>query len=307
MGLIWGIPYLLIKIAVADLSPATIVLGRTLIAAVILVPIAAAGGHLRPLLPYWKPLIAYTVVEICVPWVLLGYAEQTLSSSLTGLLVAAVPLVGALLVWASGHETLSRRRIGGLLVGFAGVAALVGFDLGAADLGAILAMAGVAFGYALGPLILARHLAHLPALGVVAASIALSALAYLPVGLLQWPDRPPSRDAVFAVVGLAIICTGLAFIIFFALVTEVGPARATVITYVNPVVAVALGVLILGEAITPTIVLGFALILVGSVLATTRERGRGTTAAVSPAATPPGTPGTPTTDRSRPAPPTLEE
>lgn len=272
LGVIWGIPYLLIKIAVADLSPATLVFGRTVIAAAILLPIAAVRGHLRPLLPYWRPLLAYTVVEICIPWLLLGYAEQTLSSSLTGLLVAAVPLVGALLVWLTGHERVDARRVGGLLVGFAGVALLVGFDVGTANLGAVLAVAGVVVGYALGPLLLARYLSHLPALGVVAASIGLAALGYLPFGVAQWPAEPPSRDALLAVLGLAIICTGLAFLVFFALVAEVGPARTTVITYVNPAVAILLGVLVLNEAFTPTIAAGFALILLGSVFATAGER-----------------------------------
>lgn len=273
MGLIWGIPYLMIKVAVEEFSPATLVLGRTAIAAVILVPVAAAKGQLRPLLPYWRPLLAYTLVEICIPWVLLGYAEQTLSSSLTGLLVAAVPLVGALLVWMTGHERVEPRRVAGLLVGFAGVALLVGFDVGTANLGALLAVAGVVVGYALGPLLLARYLSHLPALGVVAASIGLTAIGYLPVGLLQRPSRPPSAEAWLSVLGLALICTALAFLVFFALIAEVGPARATVITYVNPAVAIALGVLILGESLTVSIAAGFMLILAGSVLATARDRG----------------------------------
>lgn len=272
MGLIWGIPYLMIKVAVEELSPATLVLARTAIAAVILVPVAATKGQLRPLLPYWRPLLAYTVIELCIPWVLLGYAEQTLSSSLTGLLVAAVPLVGALLVWMTGHERVERRRVAGLLVGFAGVALLVGFDVGSANVGALLAVAGVVVGYALGPLLLARYLAHLPALGVVAASIGLTAIGYLPVGLLQRPSRPPSAEAWLSVLGLAVICTALAFLIFFALIAEVGPARATVITYVNPAVAIALGVLILGENLTVSITVGFVLILAGSVLATARDR-----------------------------------
>lgn len=272
LGVIWGIPYLLIKIAIDDFTPATLVFGRTVIAAAILVPLAAAKGYLRPLLPYWKPLLAYTVVEICIPWLLLGYAEQTLSSSLTGLLVAAVPLVGALLVWLTGHEQVELRRVVGLLVGFAGVAALVGFDVEAANLPAVFAVAGVVTGYALGPLLLARYLAHLPAVGVVAASIGLAALAYLPFGVAQWPTEPPSREAWLSVLALAIICTGVAFLVFFALVAEVGPARTTVITYVNPAVAIVLGVLVLNEAFTVTIALGFALILVGSVVATGRNR-----------------------------------
>jgi drug/metabolite transporter (DMT)-like permease len=271
MGLIWGIPYLLIKVAVEELTPASLVLARTGLATVLLLPVAAARDQLRPLLPYWRPLLAYTVIEICLPWVLLGYAEQSLSSSLTGLLVAAVPLVGAVLVTVTGHETMGPRRVAGLLAGFAGVAALVGFDVGSSSMGAIVAMALVAVFYALGPLILARHLAHLPSLGVVAASLAISAVAYAPVGVLQWPDQAPAADTWLSVIGLAVLCTALAFLVFFALIAEVGPARATVITYVNPAVALVLGVLVLDERVTLATGLGFGLILLGSVLATSRE------------------------------------
>ena len=272
MGVIWGIPYLLIKIAVDDLTPATLVLVRTSLATVLLLPLAVGRDELRPLLPRWRPLLVYTVIEICLPWLLLGYAEQDLSSSLTGLLVAAVPLVGAVLVKATGHEPLGSRRVLGLLVGFAGVAALVGFDVGASSAGAVAAVGAVALFYALGPLILARHLADLPGLGVVAASLAISAVVYAPVGLLQWPDQAVGADTWWSVAGLAVICTAVAFLVFFELIAEVGPARATVITYVNPAVALVLGVLVLDEQVTPATGAGFALILAGSVLATSRER-----------------------------------
>lgn len=272
MGVIWGIPYLLIKVAVEEFPPAALVLARTMLAAALLVPIAAINGHLRPLLPYWRPMLAYTVIEICIPWLLLGHAEQRLSSSLTGLLVAAVPLVGAVLVRVTGQERLQRRRVVGLLVGFAGVASLVGFDVDAANLGSVLAILGVAFCYALGPLILSRHLSGLPGLGVVAASLALTAVIYLPFGGSQWPAGPISVQAWLAVISLAVVCTAVAFLVFFQLVAEVGPARSTVITYVNPAVALLLGVIVLDESFTVATVVGFGLILVGSVLSTARDR-----------------------------------
>ncbi|MBN2621741.1 MAG: DMT family transporter [Acidimicrobiales bacterium] len=271
MGFIWGIPYLLIKVAVEDLSPATLVFARTGLATVMLLPLAAARGLLRPLVPYWRPLLAYTVIEICLPWVLLGYAEQDLSSSLTGLLVAAVPLVGAALVKITGHETMGARRFAGLLVGFAGVALLVGFDVESSSTAAVAAVGLVAVFYALGPLILARHLSHLPSLGVVAASLAITAVLYSPVAAAQWPAAAPGADTVLSVLGLGVVCTALAFLVFFRLIAEVGPARATVFTYVNPAVALVLGVLVLDERVTLATGAGFALILVGSVLATRRE------------------------------------
>jgi drug/metabolite transporter (DMT)-like permease len=273
MGVIWGVPYLLIKVAVEEFSPAALVLARTMLGAALLVPIAAIRGQLRPLLPFWRPLLVYTVIEICIPWWLLGYAEQRLSSSMTGLLVASVPLVGAVLVWATGHERLESRRIVGLLVGFAGVAALVGLDVDTGDLRSVAAIVGVAFCYALGPLILSRYLSELPGLGVVAASLALTALIYLPLGGSQWPAGPVSAQAWLAVIGLATVCTAIAFLVFFQLVAEVGPARATVITYVNPAVALVLGVIVLDEVVTVTTLVGFGLILLGSVLATARDRG----------------------------------
>lgn len=272
MAVIWGIPYLLIKVAVDEIAPATLVLARTGIATVLLLPIALARGQLRPLLPRWKPLLVYTAVEICGPWLLLGFAEQRLSSSLTGLLVAGVPLVGALLArLGPDRERLGRRRLAGLLVGMAGVAALVGFEVGAGDVRAIVAVAFVVVGYALGPAILARSLSDLPSMGVVAASLAISAVAYLPVGIAAAPSAWPSGKAVLAVLTLAVVCTAVAFLVFFELIAEVGAARSTVITYVNPAVAVLLGVLVLDESFTVATGAGFALILLGSVLATSRK------------------------------------
>jgi drug/metabolite transporter (DMT)-like permease len=168
MCLIWGVPYLLIKVAVGELTPASLVFVRTAIGAAVLLPLAAMRGQLRVLLPRWKPLLAYTVVELAVPWLLLTSAEQRLTSSLSGLLVAAVPLVGAVLAWmAGGHEPLGVRRLIGLLVGLAGVAALVGADLRGGNAVAFAEIAVVAIGYALGPFIFARNLSDLPGLGVV--------------------------------------------------------------------------------------------------------------------------------------------
>ena len=211
-------------------------------------------------------------MEICGPWLLLGFAEQRLSSSLTGLLVAGVPLVGALLArLGPDRERLGRRRLAGLLVGLAGVAALVGFELGIGDARALAAMTFVVVGYALGPAILARHFADLPALGVVAASLALAALAYVAAGIVEAPSAWPSGRAVLAVLVLTVVCTAVGFLVFFALVAEVGPARSTVITYVNPAVAVLLGVLVLDESFTLATAAGFVLILLGSVLATSRR------------------------------------
>jgi drug/metabolite transporter (DMT)-like permease len=275
MGLIWGIPYLLIKVAVDELEPATLVLARTALGAALLMPIALARGLVRPLFARWKPLLLYTVIEICIPWLLLGFAELRLSSSLTGLLIAAVPLVGAALArYGPAHDQLDSRRVAGLLVGLAGVCALVGFEVSVSDSRAVVAIAIVAVAYAVGPLILARSLSDLPAMGVVAASLLLSAVIYLPVGVAQAPSHWPSGKVIAAVVALAVICTALAFLLFFELIAEVGPARATVITYLNPAVALVLGVAVLDEKFSVATGIGFVLILIGSVLATAGNRGQ---------------------------------
>jgi drug/metabolite transporter (DMT)-like permease len=274
MGLIWGVPYLMIKVAVTGLTPAALVFSRTVVAALLLAPIAASRGMLRPLLPRWRPLLVFTALEMAVPWYLLAHAEQRLSSSLSGLLIAAVPLVGALLGRFSGHERLSARRLLGLAVGLIGVAALVGLDVGSGDAMAVLELAVVVFCYAAGPFVLARNLAAAPGLGVVAASLMLTALAYLPFAAGQLPNRLPAAHVLGAVAVLAVICTAIAFLCFFALIDEVGPVRATVITYVNPAVAVTLGVLLLGEPFTMGIAVGFVLVLAGSVLATSKSPAR---------------------------------
>jgi drug/metabolite transporter (DMT)-like permease len=271
MGLIWGIPYLLIKVAVGELTPASLVFLRTAIGAALLLPIAAARKDLGPLLPHWRWIAAYTLVEVAAPWFLLSDAERRISSSLSGLLIALVPSIGAILAWATGSDDrLDPRRIAGLGLGFLGVAALVGLDVGARDIGAVGEVALVALGYALGALIIARKLSTLPLFGVIAASLALTMVAYAPVGIAQLPRALPSPQVIAAVAILGVVCTALAFLVFFPLIAEVGPARATVFTYVNPAVALALGVALLGEPLTFGIALGFVLIVLGSVLATRR-------------------------------------
>jgi drug/metabolite transporter (DMT)-like permease len=271
MCVIWGVPYLMIRVAVRELAPVTLVFLRTGLGAALLVPFAAWRGELRPLLSRWWPLVAYTVVEVVIPWVLLARAETKLTSSLTGLLIAAVPLVGAVVVGLTGaRERQGRRRWLGLLVGISGVGALVGLDIGQVDAVAVAEIGCVAVCYAVGPIILARRLNDVPALGVVAGSLLLAATLYAPFAVLSWPSTMPSSHVVESVVGLAVVCTALAFLVFFALIAEVGPVRATVITYVNPAVAAVLGVTILSERLSAGMLAGFALILVGCVLATGR-------------------------------------
>lgn len=274
MAVIWGVPYLLIRVAVRDMSPATLVFLRTAPAALLLVPVALRGGGLSSLRGRWPAVVAYTVAELAVPWVLLSSAETRIPSALASLLVATVPIVGAVLARVSGGaEPLGGRRSAGLIVGLAGVGVLVGVDLRQLSGVAVAEVLLTAVGYAAGPLIVARRLSDVPPVPVVAASLALTALAYAPWGLSH-PPRHLAAGPVAAVACLAVVCTALAFVLFFALIAEVGPERATVITYLNPAVALLLGVVALGEPFTLGIALGFPMVLAGSALATGRVGGR---------------------------------
>jgi drug/metabolite transporter (DMT)-like permease len=281
MCVIWGIPYLLIRVSVKEISPATLVLARTGIAAALLLPIAAYRRELRPVLSRWLPLLVFTAIEIALPWVLLGAAEQHVSSSLTGLLIAAVPLVGALVARTTGtRERFGLQTGAGLLLGLVGVAAIVGVNVHGTKIGPLAEIGVVAVGYAVGPFILQRWLSDIPALGVIAAALGMTALAYVPIAAFSLPSELPSAKVVGSVLALAIVCTAVAFILFFALIAEIGPRRTTVITYVNPAVAAALGVGLLGERFTPGMAVGFALVLAGSALATRRGEVPATSAPV---------------------------
>jgi drug/metabolite transporter (DMT)-like permease len=282
MCVIWGIPYLLIRVAVRELTPATLVFGRTLLGAAILLPFAAARGELRGLWRHRWPLLAFAAIEIAAPWFLLGSAEKRLTSSLTGLLLAAVPLIGAVVATFSGDDDpLGGRRLVGLLLGLAGVAALVGLDLGNTDVLALVEVGATAVGYAVGPIILARWLSGVPGLGVMAVCLTACAVGYAPVAAFELPSKLPAGRVLASVVCLAAVCTAVAFVLFFRLIAEVGPTRATVITYVNPAVAAVLGVTVLSERFTAGMAAGFALVLAGSVLATRPATGHPTAAAAT--------------------------
>jgi drug/metabolite transporter (DMT)-like permease len=270
LSVCWGIPYLFIRIAVADLDPLIVAFGRTALGALLLLPIALRKGALKPLLPYWKILLIYTAVEIIGPWWLLGHAETRLNSSTTGLIIAVVPIVAAVILTVMGHDRLGARRISGLVLGLVGVAFLVGVDVEVSDFVAIGQLLLVVVGYAIGPIIISRKLSDLPSLGVVTASLLISAAAYAPFTPFVWPDRW-TVPAASSVVVLAVVCTAIAFMVMFALVAEAGPARMTLITYVNPAVAVVLGVLILGEPVTLGTIVGFVLIIIGCALSTSRQ------------------------------------
>jgi drug/metabolite transporter (DMT)-like permease len=278
MCVIWGVPYLLIRVAVRDVAPGTLVFLRTAIGGLILLPLALTRGGFRPVLRRWAPLLAFTVLEVAIPWLLLSEAEQHLSSSLTGLLIAAVPLVGVIAARVSGSDDRADRlQMLGLLIGLVGVAMLVGLDFGEIKVAALLELLVVVIGYAVAPVIMSRRLADLPSIPVVCLSLLIVAVGYLPYAAL----RPPTHVHAagwWSIAVLGLVCTAVAFVIFFALISAIGPARATVITYVNPAVAVLFGVLLLDEHFTLGMGVGFPLILAGSVLAARRRAALATVA-----------------------------
>jgi drug/metabolite transporter (DMT)-like permease len=271
LGLLWGMPYLLIRIAVDHIDPLVVAASRTLIGSLLLLPVALHRSALAPAFRNWKWLLAFTLIEISIPWVLLGHAETRLNSSTAGLLIAVVPLFAAVIVTRLGHEHLEPRRLLGLGLGFAGVALLVGLDIHLSDLLAVAATIVVALCYAIGPIIIDRQLQGVPAIGVVTASLILATIIYAPFVPFLWPTQVTAA-AVGSVAGLGVLCTAAAFLVFFALIAQVGPARATVITYINPAVAIVLGAMVLHEPLTTGMMIGFPLVLLGSYLGTSRSR-----------------------------------
>jgi len=269
MSIIWGVPYLLIKVADAGVAVPVLVFARVGVGALVLLPLAIRRGQIRVLAGHWRWLAVFAVAEIMLPWALLSDAERRLSSSLTGLLIAVVPIIGVVLARVTGGpERLTAVRWAGLLAGLGGVALLAAPHLAGGGAWPVAEVILVALGYATGPLIASRKLGDLPGLGMTAVCLAAATVVYSPAAALTWPGRLPSASVLASLAALALLCTALAFVLFFRLIAEVGPARATVITYVNPAVAVALGVGVLGEPLTPAILGAFVLILSGSVLAT---------------------------------------
>jgi drug/metabolite transporter (DMT)-like permease len=269
MSIIWGIPYLMIKIAVEGVSVPVLVLARTAVGAAVLLPLALSRQTWTIIRNHWKALLGFAFFEIIAAWWLLSDAERHLTSSMTGLLIAASPIVAAVLDRFTGGERLGVKRIVGLGVGIAGVAVLAGPHIGG-NTWPIIEVLLVAVCYAIAPLIAARHLADVPTLPMTAVCLGFAALVYAAPAAATWPDEMPSTRVLAALGGLAVICTALAFIVFFALIREVGAARALVFTYINPAVALAAGVIVLNEPLTLWNVAALVLIMAGCVLATRR-------------------------------------
>jgi drug/metabolite transporter (DMT)-like permease len=271
VSLLWGVPYLFIKVAVAELPPVTVVFARVAMAALLLGPVAARRGALLELRGRLPQLALLSLLEITIPFLLIGMGEQRITSSLTGLLIAALPLFVALLALRfDTAERVGGSRLLGLLLGIGGVAALLGIDVGG-DTGQLAGAALVLLAtlcYASSTLLVKRAFSDVPMLGVVTAATAISSLVLAPFALALTPARLPSIQVMLALGALGVLCTAAALLLYFALIVEAGPSRAAVVTYLNPAVAVALGVVVLGEPLTGAIIAGFLLIVAGSWLST---------------------------------------
>ena len=279
LGLIWGTPYLFIRIAVEEISPSMVVFSRLLMGSIILLPLAFKQGQGGVIETHRKGILIFALIEMVIPFGVLGYAEQRISSSLTGLLVAAVPIVNAILTYRLGLDrNWNAKRVSGLFIGLAGVSLLVGFEISADNWWSVAIVAFAILGYSLGPIVITQMLSDVPSIGIMAWSQFIGMAIYAPIvaieyarGTWKYVDQI-SVDTLVSVVGLGLLCTVLAFILLFKAVEEVGPSRTTIITYINPAVAVILGIVILSEPLTPGIILAFPIILIGSILAASKSK-----------------------------------
>jgi drug/metabolite transporter (DMT)-like permease len=272
MAVIWGIPYLLIRVAVRQLDPGVMVLLRTAPASLLLTPIVIARRQIPVLVKNARWIIVFAVIEFGIPWYCMSTAEKHISSSLTSLLICCVPLIAVLAqrLRRTG-EHISRRRYLGLGIGAVGVAFLVGLDLRGGSITWIALMMIVCLGYTIGPMILATKLARVPGVVVVAGATAFVAICWIPWAVVHWPTHV-SGETWSCMAVLSVVCTATAFLVFFELVKEVGSSRSVVVTYFNTAIAVVLGIVGLHEALTSGIVIGFPLVLVGCIFATSRTK-----------------------------------
>ena len=278
MGLLWGIPYLFIRVAVQDLSPSIVIFGRVTIGALILVPIALHRKTFGSALKGIKYIAIYTLTEIIGPQYLITNAERSITSGLTGLLIATVPIWSTIFTSMHGDKTVwHHKRVFGLVLGFIGVIGLVGFEsfTGNSPLWAISSVLLAAIGYAYAVIMIRHKLPDLSSIAINAWAMIIAALFYAPFTFAQWPTdgmASVSANSIWAIVGLGVLCTAVAFIVFFEIMKEIGPARTSLVTYLNTAFAVLLGVLILNEPLTTGIAIGLPLVLIGSYFASRKPR-----------------------------------
>jgi len=270
-GLFWGIPYLLMKVAVRDIEPAVIVCGRVLIGAAILIPIAIHQKVLMDAIRGWRYVLPYAFFEMMIPWILITNAEKQISSGLAGLLIATVPIWSTIFASISGDKTVwHSKRLVGMLVGFVGLIGLVGYEsiIGSSDPLSIAMMLIAAISYSYAVNMISQKLPDVSGIAINGLAMVFTSLAYAPLMIVQFPEvSAVSKESAASLLALGVFSTALAFISFFIVLKEIGPARASIGTYVNTAVAVVLGVMILSEPLTIGIIIGLPLVMIGSFLA----------------------------------------
>lgn len=273
VGFLWGVPYLFIKIAVDPdngFSPAAVVCLRTAIGAAILIPLAMRQGQLGAAIRGIKYVAPYALLEMIGPWILIGTAEQKISSGLAGLLIASVPIWATIFASMRGDKTVwHHMRLLGIVVGFVGLIAVVGFESikGSSDPISIAMVLVAAIGYSYAVMMVQGALPHVSGIAINAVAMAITAIFYLPLTIIQWPTHEISTEAISAIIGLGVLSTGAAFVAFFALAAIIGVARGSLVTYLNTAFAVVLGVIILDEPFTTGMAIGLPLVLIGSYFA----------------------------------------
>ena len=271
-GLIWGVPYFFTEFALASFSTTSIIWLRVTVGALVLIPLALRSGDLKKAIKYWPFVLAFAVIEMVGPWFLIPEAQRSVSSGLASLIITTVPFFGILIVGLRGDKSVWHpKTLLGLILGGIGVIGLIGIDVlrDNLELLPILMLLLAALGYSIAPIIVADKLRDVPMFAVIALSLAMVSVIYAIPAAITLPSEIPqaSLESWIGVLSLGILTTAIAFVVFFTLVKEIGPARAELIVFVNVAVAVLLGVLVLGEPFTIGMMFGFPLIIFGSYLA----------------------------------------
>ena len=279
-GFLWGIPYLFIRVAVdpeTGFSPAIVVFMRVFIGALILIPIALYDKSFFIAIKGWKYIAVYALFEMVIPWILIGTAEQKISSGLAGLLVASVPIWATIFASLKGDKTVwQRKRLFGIAIGFVGLVLVVGIESikGGSDPLSILMVLVASIAYAYAVMFVQSGLPGVSGVAINGVAMLITAIFYLPFTVVQWPSHHIDQSAIWSVVALGIFSSGIAFALFFTLADIIGVARASLVTYLNTAFAVVLGVIILGEPITTGIIIGLPLVLLGSYLASRKSEAK---------------------------------
>lgn len=274
VGFLWGVPYLFMRVAVREFDPSVVVFGRVVIGAAILFPIAISRGVVRVTLAGFKWILVYAILEMCGPWYLITHAEQKVNSGLAGLLVATVPIWSTIYSSMAGDKTVwHAKRLLGIIMGFSGLVLIVGIETlsGAADTLSIFQLILAAILYSTAMAIILHKMPNGDGVAINAIAMAITAVIFAPTALTNWPRSTPSISALRSLFGLGILSTGLAFMVYFKLVREIGQARGSLVTYLNTAFAVVLGVVILREPLTIGILTGLPLVLTGSYLASRKS------------------------------------